>query len=213
MTQTALLTSMGLSQEVIEQITVHPMRLDKSSTIFKPFDACQDYIIVESGTVAVELTSRKGRDITLYTVNQGETCVMTTAALLNQQSYYAYGVTKTKVNALAIPMKDFHFALANSQRFTRFVLDDFAKKTASLCLLIDRIASHDVLYNFIQFLLTNASDGKITATVSSIAKDIGTAREVVSRKLSLLEEQGLLTRHDYGIRIEDEVKLQQALRD
>jgi len=120
------------------------LQLPKNTTIFTPFQSCNAYLIVVSGRVSVELTSRKGREVTLYSINAGETCVMTTASLLNQEDYYAHSVTQTQVEAISIPVEVFKYALDDFPAFTQFVLSDFANKTSMLFQLIHKITSHDV---------------------------------------------------------------------
>lgn len=212
-----------LAIETLKHIGIQPnhdfidncdfVELPKNTTIFKPYQSCQAYLVVVSGKVKVELTSRKGREVTLYTIDAGETCVMTTASLLNQEDYYAHGITQTEVQAISMPLATFNEAMLKHPAFMKFVISDFAKKTSQLFKLIDNISSHDVLHNLSDYLLRNHTDGHIECSASQLAKDIGTAREVVSRKLSVLEQQGLIIKQGKDITIVDISALKQTLRD
>lgn len=189
------------------------LAIEKGTIIFTPFQSCNAYIIVISGQIKVELSTKKGREITLYTINEGQTCVMTTACLLNQEDYYAKAVAQTPVKAISIPTALFKESMLAYPLFMQFVLKDFAQKTSMLFKLINNIANHDVLNNLIEYMIQHHDCLKINNSISQIAKDIGSAREVVSRKVGLLVKQGHISRNKNHIEILDIFALEQELCD
>src|SRR5689334_21459880 len=84
--------------------SVIPVPLPGGAVLFQPGDACQTYLMVLHGTVRVQLLAETGREIVLYRVGAGETCILTTACLMGRTDYSAGGVAETAVSAIALPL-------------------------------------------------------------------------------------------------------------
>jgi CRP-like cAMP-binding protein len=56
-----------------------------------------------TGSVRVQQVSDTGREVFLYRVHAGESCVLTTACMLADEDYSAEGIAETEVEAVAIP--------------------------------------------------------------------------------------------------------------
>lgn len=207
------LHTIGLTQPLINQ---HQLRIDAvnfsaGDVLFKPNDSCHLFLILIEGSIRVELTSRSGRLITLYRMSAGESCILTTSALLNDEQYYAQGVAESAITALAIPAEDFNRMVALAPDFSRFVLKDYAKRVTSIISLIDKMASRDVLADVGHFLLEHHKEHVVFTTQADMAMDIGTAREVVSRKLAFLESKEVIRRERGKIIIIDPQALEHLL--
>jgi CRP/FNR family transcriptional regulator len=68
------------------------------------------------------MTAKPGRDLTLYRMKPSESCILTTSALINKESYYAQGVTKSVVTAIALSSEAFNKAIQCSVLFAHYVL-------------------------------------------------------------------------------------------
>jgi len=189
-----LLGSIGIKDEVS---IARLMRLSANGgdTIFSPGDASQAFLILLSGRIRVDLITKTDREITLYRMRETETCIITATALLESETYFARGIAETDITALAMPQADFEQVMANSPEFTHFVLQDYARRVSSLVGLVDRLTTKDVAADIMAFLnLEKDGDGNVYISQVDLARNIGTAREVISRKLSALEKQGLVRR-------------------
>ncbi|MCW9034894.1 MAG: cyclic nucleotide-binding domain-containing protein [Rhodospirillales bacterium] len=94
-------------------------------TIFHSGDQCQNYLFVIEGCVRVQKVAANGREIVLYRVNGGDTCILTTSCLLNGEGYSAEGVTESAVKAISLPASTFTNLLKSSQEFQIFVFGAF----------------------------------------------------------------------------------------
>lgn len=114
---------------------------------------------------------------------------------------------------MRFPPSVFFQALDNSSAFSYFVLRDYATRVSSLIQLIDRFASRDVAYDICEYLLRKRqSDNSIHVTQKEMARDIGSGREVVSRKLSILEREGALSCERAKIKLIDLERLKEKLK-
>jgi CRP/FNR family transcriptional regulator len=185
----------GLTQSIIESHGISPsvISFNAQSTLFKPNDSCQAFLILCSGSIRVEMTAKSGRELTLYRMQPSESCILTTSALLNSEYYYAQGIAESDITAIALSVDDFHKATQFSNRFTQYVLSSYASRISSVLRLVDRMAARDVMFDVCQYLVSSANQQMlVVATQTQIANEIGTVREVVGRKLHTLELDNII---------------------
>lgn len=68
---------------------------DKGTTIFGPGNSPENLLFLLEGTVRAQQTSESGREIVLYRIEAGQSCVLTTACLLAYEDYTAEGKRST----------------------------------------------------------------------------------------------------------------------
>lgn len=184
------------------------LRVPAGTTVFRPGDACQNYLMVAQGSVRVQKVSESGREIVLYRVEPGQTCVLTTSCLLAGERYPAEGVTETEVVARALPLAPFHELLAASDVFRHFVFSSFGCRMAELMALVEEVAFGRMDSRLAQRLLAlGGSSGRIDVTHQQLAAELGSAREVVSRLLKEFERHGWLRLERGQIAIRDAAAL------
>lgn len=189
-----VLSSLGLGAEFKPQ-NVKRLTIKAGEVLYNPGDTSTAFLILLWGNLRVEITSKSGQNIVLYRVQKSQTCLLTTAALLKSEVYFARGVAESDLTALAIPATDFHHALSTSLKFTKFILSDYAHRIENLVHLIAHISSKNIKPNVAAFLLAECEDAHvIRITPLEIAQKIGTTREAVARNLAIMQEQGLIQR-------------------
>lgn len=165
--------------------------------MFTQGQSCENYIVVTSGQVKVFTRSVEGKELVLYRINPDEVCVLTTSCIMGGNHYPAEAVTETEVIARVIPVNEFNQLLDKSSEFRQFVLGNFSARLVELMTKLESIALESVTYRLNDYLFNYAvtNNHRITITHQEIANEIGTAREVVSRHLKLLEQQGVIALH------------------
>lgn len=167
--------------------------LPAQTTIFAPGLPAENFLLVLDGTVRVQQVSSGGREIVLYRVTGGESCIMTTACLLSQDTYNAEGVTETPVQAIAVPKAAFDELMARSAEFRRFVFSDYSSRITDLLHVVEEVAFERIDKRLAQKLLERTDEsGHLNATHQDLAVELGTAREVVSRHLKEFQRRGWL---------------------
>ncbi len=167
------------------------MRLPPGTTVFAPGHRAESFLLLIDGTVRVQQTAASGREIVLYRVIGGETCIMTTACLLSDELYSAEGVTETEVDAVAIPKEAFEEAIARSAGFRRLVFSEYSHRISDVMHVVEEVAFGRLDKRLAQRLLALARGGDMLETThQDLATELGTAREVVGRQLKELERRG-----------------------
>lgn len=184
------------------------------TVVFRPGEPCQSLVLLTQGTVRVRMVSESGREIQLYRVLPGEACVMSVACLLENRIYQAEGICETDITGQAISAALFRELLAVSSSFRESVLATQTRRIYDLIGLVDVVAFHRTEARLAARLLERAGAGDVVAeTHSELALDLGTAREVVSRRLKRLEMEGAVALERGRIRILDRVRLRQMCVD
>lgn len=155
------------------------------SLVFEPGQSADNFLLLLDGTVRVQQKSATGREVFLYRVHAGESCVLTTACMLAYEDYSAEGTAETDVTAVAIPRATFDDLAGRSTLFRQFIFHAYSRRITDLFTLIDDIVFQKMDVRLAARLLDLAGDGDIVhATHQFLATELGTAREVISRALS-----------------------------
>ena len=174
---------------------------------FRKGDACRNFILVLAGCVRVQLSSEGGREVTLYRVRPGDTCALTTSCLVGKEDYPAEAVVEEDVTALMIPDSEFRQALLDSEPFRLFVFRGFSGRLCAIVSRMEMVTLRTIDERLADYLLKGGVDVLSNITHQGLASEIGTAREVVSRKLSSFESDGLIKSTRGRIEILDRGKL------
>jgi CRP/FNR family transcriptional regulator len=180
----------------------------EGTVIFGPGKAPENLLLLLSGTIRVQQTSESGREIVLYRVAAGESCVLTTACLLAYEDYRAEGIAETNVRAVAIPRGVFDQLIAQSDVFRAFVFTAYSRRITDLFLVIEEVAFQRMDIRLAQKLLEfQSADGTIHTTHQKLATELGTAREVISRLLQEFQRRQWIAIGRGEIRILDRAAL------
>ncbi|PPD52681.1 MAG: Crp/Fnr family transcriptional regulator [Methylotenera sp.] len=153
---------------------------------------CGAYVMRLAGKSRVYKMSTSGREILLYRVGAGETCVITTTCLLGDSDYPASTIVEEPIRDVLIPANAFHQLMIDSAVFRKFVMTNYGALISDLIVLLDEVAFHSLNARLAKVLL-DANTTTITRTHQKIADELGTAREVVSRQLKRLEQKGAVS--------------------
>lgn len=174
------------------------------TVMFRDGTECSSYVLVIEGSIRVQKVAENGREIVLYRVEAGQSCVLTTNCLIASSDYSAEGIAETDVNALVLPAQTFRALLAQSAIFRDFVFSAYATRISDLLMLIEEVAFGRIDVRLGAWLRQHADgQGIVTATHQDMAVELGTAREVVSRQLKDFERRGWVALHRGRLEILD----------
>lgn len=169
-----------------QQITI-----PEGTTLFHQGDPCLNYLLIISGSVKVFTRAENGREIVLYHISSGGSCVLTTSCLIASDDYPAEGVTETDIVALAIPKTVFEHYMNESLAFQKQVFISYGERLIKLITLVEEISFAKLDIRLAKYLLENGSvNTPIRSTHQALATELGSAREVISRQLKEFEHKG-----------------------
>jgi CRP/FNR family transcriptional regulator len=155
---------------------------------------CSGIPLVLGGRARVYKLSESGREITLYRVEPGESCILTASCIMSDVEFPAFAATETEVEAIVIPPAILHRWVSQYEVWSVFLWGLLASRFSEVLSLVEEVAFQRVDKRTAEYLLQSAgADGRIKKTHQDIAADIGTSREVISRILKEFEHKGLIT--------------------
>lgn len=168
-----------------------PLKAPAGAVLFRPGDPCRGFVLLRAGRARVDLIAEDGHALLLYRVEPGQACAITTSCLFAEEPYSAEGTAETDCEGLLLPASLFGRLVEESAAFRTFVLAGFAARLGALMGRIEDLSFRSVDARLAAYLLDRAP-GTVAATQQEIASDIGTAREVVSRRLAAFVRAGLV---------------------
>ncbi len=178
-----------------QAVTVPP-----GARLFDEHQPCQGFPFVLAGAIRVAKVSASGRELPLYRVTPGETCIITSSCLLGNVPYNARGTTESETVLVLLPQGMFIDLLAQAP-FRNFIFNLFAERMADLMRLVEEVAFRKLDQRLAALLL---GKGRVVhATHQQLADELGSVREMVSRLLKGFAEQGLVALGREQIEIRD----------
>ena len=178
--------------------------IQAGAPLFRNGEACENYILILTGSAKVQKLSESGQIITLYHLQAGQACELTTSCLLAGKAYPAEAIAESTVQAVLLPKVYFHKALSLSQQFRGLVFTAVDKGMNDLVALVEEVSFGHMDRRLARRLVEAARSGKrIEITHNILAEELGTAREVVSRLLKEFESRGWVRLHRGWIEITD----------
>lgn len=168
-------------------------KFPRNLQVYREGDACADIAFVLSGDIRVYKAGEGGREITLYEIGRGETCILNASCILSNLSYPAQAVAMEEGEMLLIPSNDFRRLVADYEEMRNFVFNILSQRLAEVMALVEEIAFGRMDRRLIDYIVEKSENNRLTATHQKIADDLGSSREVVSRLLKDLERKGRIT--------------------
>jgi CRP/FNR family transcriptional regulator len=155
-------------------------------------DRCQMLPLVLDGTARVYKTSETGREVTLYRINPGETCILTASCILSDLPFPAFATTESPLQACLIPSPTFQQWVDRHDAWRHFTFDLLARRLADVMALVEDVTFRRLDVRLAAYLLAAADADAMTldTTHEAIALDLGSSREVISRLLNDFQSKG-----------------------
>ena len=180
----------GLSEKDWEYMSANAtyMNIPAGALMFDENQPCMGYPFILSGRASILKSSPSGREIHLYEVQTGETCILTSGCLLSKSPYQARGIVREKVELVILSPGAFRHLLANLELFRDQVFSRFAERMSELMQLVTAVAFQKLDQRLAISLVSKPSPIRITH--QAIADELGSFRELVSRILKDFEIRG-----------------------
>ncbi len=182
--------SEGLLQDFLSACS--RKKVPAGSRLYSEGDACSAIAFVFSGDIRVYKIGETGREITLYEIGPGETCILNASCILSGKSYPAYALTLSETDLMLCPSQNFRHMVAESDQMRNFVFSIMTERMTMVMELVEEIAFGRMDERVMDYLVEKSENGMIEITHQKIANDLGTSREVVSRLLKDFERSLLV---------------------
>ena len=169
-------------------------KLPANSIICNQSAQCSQLGLLVSGRVRVYKLSESGKEITLYRIKPGESCVLTASCILSDINFPAFAVTEVETEALMVPTSFVNKRIAENTIWQKFIFSLVAKRLADVIEVIEEVAFKKLDSRIAKQLLYMGASNQNTIQIThqQLAGELGTSREVISRILKDFEHQGII---------------------
>ncbi len=154
---------------------------------------CYSLDLILEGSVRVYKLSESGREITLYRIGPGESCIVTASCIINNIRSPVLAETETPIKSVSIPSSTVKSWLEEFSEWRHFIFDLVSRRLSEVIEVIEEVAFRRMDTRVAEWLLKQThQNAAVQTTHQHIAEELGTAREVVTRILKDFSDQGFI---------------------
>jgi CRP/FNR family transcriptional regulator len=178
-------------------------KIDEGTFLYSEGDSCPGIGFFLSGEVRVFKVAESGREVTLYEIFPGQTCILNAASILSNRQYPANAVSVTEGALLFMKDVTFRRFMAEYEEMRAFIFSHFSERLGTMIELIEDIVFGKMDKRLVSFLIEKAENNVVNSTHQQIANELGSSREVISRILKDMEKKGRVMLSRNMIRVDD----------
>jgi CRP/FNR family transcriptional regulator len=151
--------------------------------------------IVTKGMIKVIRTEEDGREILLYYIKAGESCIMSFLGGLHNETSKVKAEVEEEAEILFLPTEKVSWLIKEYPQWLDYIFRLYHKRFEELLYVVNAIAFKKVDERILDLLhkkVALTQSHTLTITHEQLANELGTARVVVSRLLKQLEENGVV---------------------
>jgi CRP/FNR family transcriptional regulator len=185
------------SPELIGKLNTYSVRknYEAGATILNENAHIRSIPIVTRGVIRVIRTEEDGREILLYYIKAGESCIMSFLGGLHNETSKVKAEVEEDAEILFLPVDKVSLFIREYPQWLDYIFRLYHKRFEELLDIVNAIAFKKVDERLLGLLRKKSElTGSLTIQITheQLANELGTARVVVSRLLKQLEENGTL---------------------
>ena len=145
-----------------------------------------------------------GRELIYYYVRENDSCMMTFSSIFTDYISRIYAVAEEDSEVLLIPVSVMHDWLIRFPAINKVFYQEYDKRFSDVMNMVNEAVFHKLdkrILSYIKQKMVLTGNNPIKLTHREIATNLGTSREVVSRVLKKIENEGEISQSREGIRI------------
>jgi CRP/FNR family transcriptional regulator len=155
------------------------------------------------GSIRV-FTLNDGRELIYYYLRANDSCLMTFSSIFTDYVSRVYAVAEEDSEVMLIPVSVIHEWLIKFPQINRLFYSEYEKRFADVMNMVNDAVFHKLdkrVLNYVKQQIFLTGNNPIKITHKEIANNLGTSREVVSRVLKKIENEGEIMQTKEGIKI------------
>jgi CRP/FNR family transcriptional regulator len=191
--------------------------LARGAVLYHEGDRSEQFALVGTGDIRVFKTEEAGSEITLYHVEDGEPCLVNMLCVFLDRPTMATAIVERATEGVVIPAAAFRDWVHTEAVVRTFVFETMAMRLVDVMVLAEQLAFRRVDQRLVSLLLERFGNRHrplrvLLTTHDELARELGSAREVVSRLLKGMEASGAIAIRRGQIELVDEGALRQLAR-
>lgn len=205
-----------------KNLSVEEIKMLDKATKYCKFDAgncihsgendCIGILVIERGQLRNYILSQEGKEITLYRLMPKEICILSASCILRNINFDIYIDAEKDSSIFLISTSVYHTLKNQNSAVEKFTNELINERFSNTMWVMEQIVFMSFDKRLAIFLLDQScldNSNELTITHETIAKHLGTAREVVTRMLKYFQSEGLVTASRGMITLLDKTKLRE----
>lgn len=185
------------SPELVEKLYENSIRKEykTGSVILNENASIRSIPIVAKGTLKVIRTEEDGREILLYYIKAGESCIMSFLGGMHNETSKVKAEVEEEAEILFLPMDKVSLFIKEYPQWLDYIFRLYHKRFEELLEVVNAITFKKIDERLLVLLRKKQAltgNNVLNITHEQLANELGTARVVVSRLLKQLEQMGTL---------------------
>ncbi len=154
---------------------------------------CKGIMAVTAGALRVYCVSEEGREVTLYRVEAGDVCILSASCLMDSIVFDVLIEAVGDTAVCLLPADSVHRIEAQNPLVSLFIYKNATEKFSEVLVTLQELLFMKLDERLARALLEESArqhSTTLTITHEELAKQIGSAREVVTRTLQYLAKEG-----------------------
>ncbi len=175
--------------------SVFSRSVPEGTVLHRDSSDCAGLLIVRSGQLRAFITSEEGRQVTLYRLFDRDICLFSASCMMSSIQFDITISAEKDAELLVIPAELYKSLMDRSAVISGFTNQLLATRFTDVMWLIEQIMWKSFDQRLAGFLIEECSLEETTTlkiTHEQIAGHLGTAREVVTRMLRYLQDEGMV---------------------
>lgn len=196
-------------QEEMAQVAEHKT-FAAGTLLMKTGQQIRSTLLVVNGLVKIFREDEEGNEYFMYYLQPGQACALSMICAIKQEKSQIMARTATGTEVISIPLSYMDQWMTKYKTWYYFVVGSYRERFEDMLQTIDHIAfrhmDERLVFYLRQYQETTGSS-IIDASITEIAQELNSSREVISRLMKKLAEKGLIKQHKSHIEIIDLEKL------
>ncbi len=157
---------------------------------------CTGLVMVLHGRLRVYIVSDGGKEITLYRLFERDVCILSASCLIRNITFDVYVQAETDTTVLRIATDAYQKLAENDSRVQDFTNQLVSSRFSDVMWVVEQVVFMSIDRRLAMYLLEMAAmsdSDTFNTTHEAIARDLGSAREVITRMLNRFQEENLVT--------------------
>lgn len=196
-------------QTMLEDSVVHKTFANGES-LHSGDEDCSGLFVIKKGRIRTFILSEAGKEITLYRLFERDICIFSASCIIRNINFEVFVTAETDTEALLIPTFVFDRLSKTAIAVADYTNQLMASRFSDVMWVMEQVLFMSFDKRLAVFLLEQANiDGSDTLEITqeTIAKHMGSAREVVTRMLKYFHDEGIVELFRGGLKIADRKKL------
>lgn len=187
----------SLSEKTLEELKKHGRvkHLEEGELLLNEKSAISNIPIVLKGSIKVFQTDDDYRELLLYYLREGDTCIMSFLGGLFNEESKVKAVANEDSEVLIIPVHKTGILMREHPDWIEYIFRIYHTRFEELLEVVNAVAFKKMDERMLRYLKQKSelsNNPEVSITHDELANELGTARVVVSRLLKQMEKEKLV---------------------